>query len=128
LPKSAVVIKVISFDWAGVILVRLFLVKFPILAQFPSMLSYHGQLGVAFAFLPPLFPVLLHAYEPYGMQFDYGGLVSMYWAYELSYLSFPYHIPSRYSNTACNGHSNMLRLVKQNLTRCIHTITNSTNP
>ncbi len=34
------------------------------------MLSHHGQLGVAFAFPPPLFLALLHAYVPYGMQFD----------------------------------------------------------
>jgi hypothetical protein len=67
--KSAAVIKVISVDWAGVILVWLCLVNFPIFTQ-TSMLSHHRQLGVAFAFPPPLFLVLLHAYEPNGMQFD----------------------------------------------------------
>jgi hypothetical protein len=36
-------------------------------------LSHNGQLGVAFAFLPPLFLVLLHAYEPFGMQLDVWG-------------------------------------------------------
>ena len=71
-PKSAAVIKVISVDWAGFVLVGLFLVKFPILTK-TSMLSHHGQLGVAFAFLPPLFPVLLHAYKPYGTQIDVWG-------------------------------------------------------
>ncbi len=72
LPKSAAVIKVIPVDWAEVILLWPFLVKFPILTQ-TSMLSHHGQLGVAFAFLPPLFLVLLHSYKPYGMQFDVWG-------------------------------------------------------
>jgi hypothetical protein len=71
-PNSAVVIKVISIDWAGFILVGLFLVKFPILTQTP-VLSHHGQLGAAFAFPPPLFPVLLHAYNPYAMQIDIWG-------------------------------------------------------
>ncbi len=55
-PKSAAVIEVISVDWARVILVPLFLVKFPIFTQ-TSVLSHHGQLGVVFAFLPPLFLV-----------------------------------------------------------------------
>ncbi len=71
-PKSAAVIEVISVDWTGVILVWLFLVKFPIFTQ-TSVLSHQGQLGVAFAFLPPMYLVLLHAYEPYGTQFDVWG-------------------------------------------------------
>jgi hypothetical protein len=71
LPNAAV-IEVISIDWARVILVWFFFVKFPIFTQ-TSVLSHHGQLDVAFAFLPPLFLVLLHAYKPYGMQFDVWG-------------------------------------------------------
>ncbi len=85
-PKSAVVIQVVSVDWAEFILVGLFLVKFPILTQ-TFVLSHHGQLRVAFAFPPPLFLVLLHAYKPYGTQFDVWG-AGLYWAYKLLYLSY----------------------------------------
>ncbi len=86
LPKSAAVIEVISVDWAGVVLVWLIFVKFPIFTQ-TTVLSHNEQLGVAFAFPPPLFLELIHAYEPYGTQFDVWG-AGWYWAYKLSYLSY----------------------------------------
>ncbi len=62
----------------------LFLVKFPIYTQ-TSVLSHHGQLGVAFAFPPPLFLVLLRALH----SLMYGGLLS---TGPTCYLSFHYSI------------------------------------
>ncbi len=125
--KSAAAIKVISIDWARVITVWLFLVKFPILTP-TSMLSHHGQLGVAIAFPPNLFPVLLHAYEPYMVRsLMYEGLVSTGpTSYRTSHSTTIFNLDTAIH--ACNVHSNMLRLVTQNLTRHIHKLMHSTNP
>ncbi len=114
LPKSAAVIKAISVDWARVILVTLSC-KVPYFNQ-TSVLSHHGQLDVAFAFPSPLFPVLLHI-SPIVCSLMYGRLVRTGpWA--IIPLITLFHLDTAIQT--CNIHSNMLRLVKQNLTRCIH--------
>ncbi len=60
------------------------LVKFPFLTQ-TSVLSHHGQLGVALAFLPPLFLVILWVLH----SLMYRGLGS---TRPMCYLSFHYYI------------------------------------
>jgi hypothetical protein len=124
LPKSAAVIKAITLDWAGVVLATLSC-KVPYLnSNFRVVTPWTAWCGLCF---PTSSVSGTITYKPYVIHTVWcmgGWLVLGLWAI------VPL-LPVFQLDTAiqtCNVHSNMLRLVKKKLTRCIHIKMNSTNP